>query len=100
MLLLQLARPPRRRSRKRFFPGSVIIGTDFGSLSERFCSGLRELGYVEGQNIAIEYWSADGNRDRLAETGSRLVAMLDVDVVVADGTGPSSRLKRLPAPSC
>ena len=34
---------------------------------------LREPGYVEGQDIAIEYRSADGKRDRLAELTAELV---------------------------
>ena len=47
---------------------------------------LRESGYVEGQNIAIEYRSADGKRDRLAELAAELVR-LKVDIIVAAG-GP------------
>src|SRR5262245_1956951 len=45
---------------------------------------LREPGYVEGQNIAIEYRSADGKRDRLAELAAELVR-LKVDIIVAAG---------------
>ena len=47
-----------------------------------FLQGLRELGYVEGQNIVIEYRWADGKSDRLPELASDLVR-LKVDLIVA-----------------
>jgi putative ABC transport system substrate-binding protein len=51
---------------------------------EGVMQGLRELGYVEGQNIIIEYrWSA-GNVDRLRENAAELVR-LGVDVIVTGG---------------
>ncbi len=43
--------------------------------------GLKELGYVEGQNIRIEYRWANGAFDRLADLATELVR-LDVDVIV------------------
>src|SRR5262245_27390199 len=45
---------------------------------------LRELGYIEGQNIAIEYRYAEGKHDRLPELAAELVR-LRVDVVVVSG---------------
>jgi len=45
---------------------------------------LRELGYIEGQNIAIEYRYAEGKRDRLPELAAELVR-LKVDLIVAAG---------------
>jgi ABC-type uncharacterized transport system substrate-binding protein len=51
---------------------------------EGFVQGLRELGYVEGKNIIIEYrWSA-GNVDRLRENAAELVR-LGVDIIVTGG---------------
>ena len=44
--------------------------------------GLRELGYVEGRNLAVERRSAEGHSDRLAELAADLVR-LKVDVIVA-----------------
>jgi putative ABC transport system substrate-binding protein len=45
---------------------------------------LRELGYIEGQNIAIEYRYAEGKRDRYPELAAELVR-LKVDVIVVAG---------------
>jgi putative ABC transport system substrate-binding protein len=45
---------------------------------------LRELGYIEGQNIAIEYRYAEGKVDRFSELSAELVR-LKVDVIVAAG---------------
>jgi len=52
---------------------------------EAFRQGLRELGWVEGQNIAIEYRWAEGRTERLADLASELVS-LRVDVIVAATT--------------
>jgi putative tryptophan/tyrosine transport system substrate-binding protein len=52
--------------------------------SEGIRLGLRELGYIEGKNIAIEYRYAEGKRDRLPELAAELVR-LKVDVVLVAG---------------
>jgi putative ABC transport system substrate-binding protein len=51
---------------------------------EAFQQGLRELGYVEGKNIFIEYRYADGKQDRLKEIVAELLS-LKVDVIVTGG---------------
>src|SRR6185436_4964815 len=53
--------------------------------SPALLQGLRDLGYVEGQNIAIEYRSADGKRDRVPDLAAELVR-LKVNIIVADGS--------------
>jgi len=53
-----------------------------------FRQGLRDLGYLEGQNIAFEYRTADGVPERLAEAATDLVRR-PVDIIVTYGT-PSS----------
>jgi putative ABC transport system substrate-binding protein len=50
-----------------------------------FRQGLRELGYVEGQNLVIEYRSADGRAERFPDLATELVR-LQVDVIVTRGT--------------
>src|SRR5438093_2872926 len=52
---------------------------------EAFRRGLRELGYVEGQNVTIEYRTADGKPERLLAAVSELLE-LNVDVIVTAGT--------------
>jgi putative ABC transport system substrate-binding protein len=52
---------------------------------EAFRHGLRDLGYIEGQNITLEYRFADGQADRLPALVTELV-QLPVDVLVVDGT--------------
>jgi len=51
---------------------------------------LRELGYIEGQNIAIDYRYAEGKLDRLPELAAELVG-LNVDIIVVSGGGRSPR---------
>jgi putative tryptophan/tyrosine transport system substrate-binding protein len=54
-------------------------------LPEAFRQGLRDLGYVEGRNVVIEYRDAEGKVERLPAVAAELVA-LKVDVIVAQGT--------------
>ena len=63
--------------------GALYIGlADAESFKKELREGLRELGYVEGQNIAFEFRSAEGKLDRLPELAAELVR-LKVDVIVA-----------------
>src|SRR5262249_21188702 len=66
-----------------------LIGSSPSTISARieaFRQGLRELGYVDGKNIVIEWRSADGKSDRLSALVAELVR-LKVDVIVT--TGPT-----------
>ena len=53
---------------------------------EAFRQRLRELGYVEGKNLVIEYRYAEGKRERLPDLAAELVR-LKVDVIVTTGPG-------------
>jgi putative ABC transport system substrate-binding protein len=52
-------------------------------LLEAFLEGLRELGYVEGKNVAIEYRYTEGKNERLPELVAEL-ARLKVDIIVVE----------------
>jgi putative tryptophan/tyrosine transport system substrate-binding protein len=58
--------------------------------NEAFRQGLRELGYVEGKNIVIEWRSAEGKLDRLHDLATDLVR-LKVDVLVSGGGNSATR---------
>jgi putative tryptophan/tyrosine transport system substrate-binding protein len=60
--------------------------------SEEFLRALRELGYIEGKNIAFEVRSAEGNFDRFPALADELVR-LKVDVLVASSTAEALALK-------
>jgi putative tryptophan/tyrosine transport system substrate-binding protein len=58
-----------------------------------FRQGLRDLGYLEGQNIAIEYRTAEGKPDRLAAAVAELVRV-PVAVIITFGTPPTAAAKQ------
>jgi putative ABC transport system substrate-binding protein len=64
--------------------------------TETFRQGLRELGYVEGKNIIIEYRRAEGQFERLPDLAAELVH-LKVDVIVASGAASTRRAKEATA---
>jgi putative ABC transport system substrate-binding protein len=57
------------------------------NVSEGIRLALRELGYIEGQNIVTEYRYADGNVDRYPEIAAELVRLKVGVIVVAGGDG-------------
>jgi putative tryptophan/tyrosine transport system substrate-binding protein len=71
-------------------PGKIprigfLRGPDYPSVYlEAFRRGLRELGYVEGQNIAIEYRDGQGHEERYFELAAEMVR-LKVDLIVVGG---------------
>ena len=63
---------------------------------EAFRAGLRDLGYVEGKNIAIEFRFAEGQFDRLPELAAELVR-LKVDVIMTHTVPGALAAKRATA---
>jgi putative tryptophan/tyrosine transport system substrate-binding protein len=73
--------------------GVLFIGlADTESFKKEVREGLRELGYVEGQNVAFEFRSAEGQLDRLPGLAAELV-QLKVDVIVTLYVPPSLAAK-------
>jgi putative tryptophan/tyrosine transport system substrate-binding protein len=68
---------------------SVSSPSAMSTRIEAFRQGLRELRYVEGKNIVIEWRSAEGKRDRLPSLAAELVR-LKVDIIVTAGP-PATR---------
>src|SRR5262245_21217643 len=70
------------------------------SRAEGLRLALRELGYIEGQNIAIEYRYAEGKRDREPELAAELVRLKVDIIVVATGDvtirGAKNAIKTVP----
>ena len=64
--------------------GYLGFGAPIPDRIEAFRQGLRELGYVEGKNIFIEWRSGEGNADRLPSLAAELLR-LKVDLIVANG---------------
>ena len=87
----RFARPPRRSSQRKS-PDRIpecCVHFRYRGRIEAFRHGLRELGYVEGKNIVVEWRSADGKPDRLPALAAELVR-LKVDVIVTAGP-PATR---------
>jgi putative ABC transport system substrate-binding protein len=76
------------------FPGSPANAMQF---VEAFAKGLRDNGYVEGQNIVVERRFGEGKRERIVEAAAELVR-LKLDVIVTATDMSIAELKRL-APS-
>jgi putative tryptophan/tyrosine transport system substrate-binding protein len=70
--------------------GLMLAAPIEGPFAQAFRQGLRELGYVEGKNIHVEYRSAEGSPDRFASIAAELVR-LQMDLIVAGGGGASAR---------
>ena len=85
-----LAAEAQQQAAKVYRIGYLAGGSSTSSLNttEAFRQGLRELGWVEGQNIVIDDRSAEGRYDRLPDLAAELVR-LKVDVIVALPSPPA-----------
>src|SRR5205823_12708210 len=75
--------------------GFLAVGSREGRafMIDGFLQGLRERGYVAGQNIFIEYRFSNDREDRLPDLAAELV-VLKVDLILASGTPASVAAKQ------
>jgi putative ABC transport system substrate-binding protein len=85
------AQQPKKVPRIGYLSGA----SSFSNAARRdaFRQGLRELGYVEGKNIVIEYRYAEGKLDRLSALVAELMH-LNVDLIVSAGPATTRAAKR------
>ena len=86
-----------RKARIGFLAEAVLDQNAQRAAVEPFRRGLRELGYVEGQNIVIEFRSADGKYERLRELADELLHDLCGEAITAK---PAQRLHTASTHSC
>jgi ABC-type uncharacterized transport system substrate-binding protein len=84
------AQQPKKVPRIGYLSGSPLSAMAYRT--EPFRQGLRELGYLEGKNIVIEWRYAEGKLDRLPALAAELVR-LNVDVIVTGGSGATRPAK-------
>jgi putative ABC transport system substrate-binding protein len=87
------AQQPKKIARIGYLTTSSLESPGARVLREAFWQGLRELGYVEGMNILVEYRGADGKIERFPDVASELVR-LEVDLIVAPNTPAARALKQ------
>jgi putative tryptophan/tyrosine transport system substrate-binding protein len=86
-LLFALGLPVQAQQPTRIPRIAYLTAAPLSAMTDRidaFRQGLRELGYVEGKNIVIEWRSPEGNPDRMPTLAAELVR-LKVDVIVTAG---------------
>ena len=95
VLLLALSFPVQAQQTGKIYRIGFLSGAVPGSSPdiEAFREGLRDLGYVEGKNLVIEYRYTERKADRFPDLLSDLVR-LKVDVIIGDGTGATSAAKK------
>jgi len=85
-----VAQPPRKVWRVGMLE-TMSMAANAANLNA-FLAGMQELGYVEGQNLVLDYRSADGRADRFPNLATELVRA-NVDVIVTRGT-PATQAAR------
>ena len=97
-MLLALPLPARAQQPKKVPRIGYLSAFDAATESARsegIRLALRERGYIEGQNIAIEYRYAEGKRDRYPELAAELVRLKVDIIVVAGGVIPIQAAKKV-----
>jgi putative ABC transport system substrate-binding protein len=93
MLILALFHPVHAQKQATQRIGVLYLGAPPNANLDAFIQGLRDLGYIEGKNILIEYRFAEGNADRLPDLATELVR-LKVDAIFTAGTPATFALKQ------
>ena len=94
---MPLQSKPKRSNCRKVPRIGILEPTTSASISARieaFRQGLRELGYVEGKNITIEYRYADGKSERIPDLAAELVN-LKVDLIVTSQTPTVLAIKKV-----
>jgi ABC-type uncharacterized transport system substrate-binding protein len=87
-IFLAVVHPVNAQQAGKVWKIGVLVSTTRAlnaSREDNLWQGLRQLGYVEGRNVALEYRYADGQLNRLPQLAAELVG-LNVDVLVVSGT--------------
>jgi putative ABC transport system substrate-binding protein len=85
------AQQPRSKTSR---VGVLMSGSRTALWGEAFRNALRDLGYIEGHNIIIEYRHAEGKRERLIQAGKELVALKPAVLVAGGGNDATDALLR------
>src|SRR5256712_12612551 len=96
--VLAAPRAAAAQQARRVYRVGILFQTTDRNFFEVILQSLRELGYIEGQNLAIEVRSADGRVERLPELAAE-VGGLRVDLMIAAGTAGTPAAKRAAATS-
>ncbi|HXV83984.1 MAG TPA: ABC transporter substrate-binding protein [Candidatus Binatia bacterium] len=84
-LLLALSLPAESQQPQLYRIGYLAARSALEARDEAFRQGLRDLGYIEGKDIIIEYRFAEGKSDRIPMLAAELISR-KVDIIVASGT--------------
>ena len=78
---------------KVFRVGVLSLGVASTPYQQAFREGLREFGYVEGQNLLVEFRGADGREEKLTELAADVVR-LKPDVLLATGSAATAAVRQ------
>jgi putative ABC transport system substrate-binding protein len=82
-----------QQSGKVYRVGVLSLGVASTPYQQAFREGLREFGYVEGQNLVVEFRGADGREEKLTELAADVVR-LKPDVLLATGSAATAAVRK------
>src|SRR5215510_2993489 len=93
VVMLALVEGPAEAQQPKKIPRIGWIAFDGSRPNRDFITGLRDLGYIEGQSVIVEYRSAQGREGRLSEIANELVRRKP-DVIVADSNAATDAARK------